>query len=126
MAQFSTFCKAASEFADIADFVNIYIEEAHPLESFNFHTNPHQIPVHRMLQNQLAAAKQLASLHNTNAMHLFIIVDNMDNKASQLYAGFPMRLHIVLDNNIVHVGGIAHDYNVQEAVKWLQKFKKEN
>lgn len=59
MARLSAFRRLAARNADLADFLLVYIEEAHPSDGWASSDAPFSIPRHRCLQDRLSAARLL-------------------------------------------------------------------
>ncbi|XP_019642502.1 PREDICTED: type I iodothyronine deiodinase-like [Branchiostoma belcheri] len=107
-----------SDFAAVADFVVVYVAEAHPTDGWAM-SGGMDIRQHRSLEERLAAAEMLA-LHDLPCP---ILVDTMDNAAARAYAAIPDRLYIVLDGVCVYRGGPGPDgYHPEEVRDWLQRF----
>ena len=98
MASFSKFCGLRAKFSGLADFVTIYIAEAHPRERPNFGGNL-EIATHQVLEDRIEAAKIL--LDHGDDEDITILVDTMSNNASKAYAANPERLYCILDGKIV-------------------------
>ncbi|XP_019626689.1 PREDICTED: type I iodothyronine deiodinase-like [Branchiostoma belcheri] len=109
-----------SDFASVADFVVVYVAEAHPTDGWALSGNmATDIRQHRSLEERLAAAEMLA-LHDIPCP---ILVDTMDNAAARAYAALPERLYIVLDGVCVYRGEQGTGgYRPEEVRDWLQKF----
>ena len=97
MAKFGDFCKVASSFADVADFVTVYIEEAHPADGWAFSNNVN-INTHRKIEDRIEAAKGLL-VHKPSFP---IVCDGMAEEANYAYGGLYERLYII------HKGKIAY------------------
>ena len=123
MANVSKFADICEKFQDLADFVTIYIAEAHPFESgdlserYEFKYN-----THKEMHDRLEAAE---GLNRKIDLQYPLLVDFMDDKANKAYGAYPERLYIILDGIIVYAGGKGpHGYKVTEVEQWLQKFNK--
>ena len=86
------------KFSGLADFITVYIAEAHPRERPNFRGNI-DISTHRLLEDRVKAASVLQDVMRGDDNT--IVVDTMDNLACAAYAALPERLYIVLDDRIV-------------------------
>ncbi|KAF5923141.1 hypothetical protein HPG69_012230 [Diceros bicornis minor] len=110
------------DFTSIADFLIIYIEEAHasgkegcpasissgPLPSLPSPPSPSQdgwafknnvvIRNHRNLQDRLRAARLLLD----RSPQCPVVVDTMKNQSSQLYAALPERLYVLREGRILY------------------------
>ena len=107
-------------FSDIADFVIIYIEEAHPKEGFHIKMN-YVIGTHQCLEERFAAAEKLQDISKPNCQ---ILVDSMSNEAMYQYQAFPERLYIINDGQLGYAGGVGPMwYNLDEVRDWLNVFK---
>ncbi|CAH1267025.1 DIO1 [Branchiostoma lanceolatum] len=107
-----------SDFAAVADFVVVYVAEAHPTDGWVMSRNM-DIGQHRCLEERLAAAEMLA-LHDIPCP---VLVDTMDNATVCAYAAMPDRLYIVLDGVCVYKSGPGpYGYQPEEVRDWLQKY----
>ncbi len=121
MGKFKRFNSIAKEFASIADFLIIYIEEAHPSDGWGFKYNV-QIATHRSVQDRLNAASQLAE----EEMVCPMVVDDMDDAASTQYGGLFDRLYVVKEGVVVYEGGRGPlNYKVEEVEQWLINYRGE-
>ena len=119
MAEFQRFSQLALDFADHADFLCIYIEEAHAADGFSFKNN-YDIPAHKTIQAKLETARRL---HNMTSSVVPLVVDKLDNSANKAYGGLFERLHIALNGKMVYIGGQGPLYYYQNEVKeWLEKY----
>ena len=110
--------------SDLADFVTIYTEEAHPTEQANF-TGNIQIPTHLSLEQRLAASQLVESFISSHDCHS-LVVDLMDNQASIAYAALPERLYVVMDGVIIYEGAQGpFGYHLEEVKECLEKFRRE-
>ena len=121
MVDFDTFEEIVSEFRDIADFLVIYIEEAHASDQW-FYPNGHHnysIKQHQFLQERLDSAKLLKVSKNYN-----LAVDPMTNEANRAYGGYPERLYVILDGKVLYQGDQGPlGYKILELKSFLQKYK---
>ena len=123
MKNIKEFGATCRKFKDVADFVTVYIAEAHPYdsgdlnESYKFKYN-----THKEMEDRIQAAQGLAKeFHEENCP---ILVDFMDDKANMAYGGYPERLYILLNGKIVYAGDVGpFGYKVQEVNAWLEKFR---
>jgi len=112
------FGEIVRDFADIADFVIVYIEEAHPSDGWAFKNN-YNIPKHQTQADRCAAAQLLLS-HNPPCP---VAVDSMLDAANLAYGASPERLYIIRDNRIVYQGGPGpFAYNIKEVRVWLENY----
>lgn len=118
MAKLRDFGEIVHDFSNIADFVIVYIEEAHPSDGWALKNN-YNIPKHRTQEERCAAARFLLS-HNPPCT---VRVDSMLDAANLAYGASPERLYIIRESQIVYQGGPGPmSYNTQEVRVWLEKF----
>ena len=116
MGKFDEVCQIASDFAPVADFLTIYIEEAHPSDGWAFHNNV-SIRQHCSIEDRLAAAKMLES----RKPPFPIVVDPLDNKANLAYGGLFERLFIIHKGKLAYEGGRGPELYIPSEVRaWLQ------
>lgn len=98
------------DFSSVADFLIIYIEEAHATDGWAFANNI-DIKQHRTLQDRMEAARLLMDRKPLCP----IVVDTMDNLATRKYAALPERFYILLEGHILYKGGPGPwSYNPEE------------
>jgi len=92
-------------FRDRADFVTVYIREAHPTDEWQMNSNVDEGVCYAQPRN----FEQRVTIAN-DFVHRFhydipLLVDGMDNRADSLYAGWPERFYIVeTDGRIAYKG----------------------
>lgn len=119
MTRLSAFQRVVSQYADIADSVLVYIEEAHPSDGWVSTDAPYQIPKHRSLDDRLRAAK-LMNLE-TPAV---VVVDTMENTSNAAYGAYFERLYILKDEKVVFQGGRGPEgYRISELKNWLEQYR---
>ena len=120
MAKLPLLFKVATDFADIADCVIVYIDEAHAADEWKFDNNNYQFKSHECLEDRLAAAQML--LETNPVCHVW--VETMANE-SKSYAAFPERLYILYNEKVAYAGRRGpHGYHPEEVHEWLQSFDK--
>jgi len=125
MAKLGQFGKMTAKFSSLADFVTVYISEAHPSEEANF-TGNIDIAQHKNFEERVEASKILLD-HKSAEDNYKLVVDLMDNKASTAYAAMPERLYVILDGKIVYEGLQGpFDYRLNEVEEYLEKRSKLN
>ncbi len=75
MYKLEDFRKLVQDYGKVADFVVVYMEEAHASDEWNLKNNPFSIRVHRNLEERLDAARILHQM----ALPCPLLVDGMDN-----------------------------------------------
>eukprot|EP00092_Neocalanus_flemingeri_P097089 GFUD01123679.1.p2 GENE.GFUD01123679.1~~GFUD01123679.1.p2 ORF type:complete len:129 (+),score=37.23 GFUD01123679.1:444-830(+) len=120
MASLLKFSTLRAKYSGLADFVTSYIAEAHPKERPNFSGNI-DIGTHEVLEDRIEAARILQE--NIGSEDNTILVDTMDNLASQAYSAQPERLYVVLDGKVVLEGKSGpFGYNLAEIDTFLNNF----
>uniref|UniRef100_A0A8C6RRZ9 Iodothyronine deiodinase n=1 Tax=Nannospalax galili TaxID=1026970 RepID=A0A8C6RRZ9_NANGA len=98
------------DFGSAADFLIIYIEEAHASDGWAFKNNV-DIRQHQNLQDRLWAAHLLLA----RSPQCPVVVDTMQNLSSQQYAALPERLYILQEGRILYKGKPGPwNYNPEE------------
>lgn len=117
MAKFARFNEIVDEFRDFADFVIIYIEEAHATDGWRFDRN-FDIRQHRTLDERFKAARILLDFDPRCP----ILVDKMTGDANRLYGALPERLFIILNDIVVFESKIGPwGYKTEEVYDWLKR-----
>lgn len=103
----------------MADFLVVYIAEAHSTDGWAF-TNNFDINQHRSLEDRLAAARILVEKEPLCP----VVVDEMDNEAAIKYGALPERLFVLQAGKIIYSGAVGPwGYNPQEVRSFLEKMK---
>lgn len=88
-----------------AEFLFVYIEEAHAADASALRENEHQgifIPQHKTLEDRCQAASLCAAALEGK---LPVLVDTMDNRLRKAYSGWPVRLYVIgEDGRIAYKG----------------------
>ncbi|CAH1230390.1 DIO3 [Branchiostoma lanceolatum] len=114
----SDFAVLAEDYRNVADFLLVYIEEAHPSDGWRFHSGP-QIQQHRTVEQRCDAAR--AMLHD-RAGRFDVAVDTMGNAANHTYGAFPDRLYVIQNGVVAHEGGKGPFlFNPTEVRDWLNE-----
>jgi len=126
MASLGKFAALREKFSHLADFVTIYIEEAHPAEKGHFTDNlqAYGIITHENMEARVGAAGVLREEAGETLAGSPILVDPMDDRANLAYAAFPERLYVVVDGVVEYQGGLGpFNYNISELEEFLDKRK---
>lgn len=117
MTRLKAFQRVINQYADIADSVVIYIEEAHPSDGWVSSDAPYQIPRHRCLEDRLKAAE----LMNQEVPDCLVVADSMENSSNAAYGAFFDRLYILQGGKVVYQGGKGPEgYRISELRSWLE------
>uniref|UniRef100_A0A8B9RLW4 Iodothyronine deiodinase n=2 Tax=Astyanax mexicanus TaxID=7994 RepID=A0A8B9RLW4_ASTMX len=121
MMRLSAFGRLMSRYADVADALLVYIEEAHPSDGWASSDAPYQIPRHRCLEERLRAAR-LMELEAPPGCP--VVADSMENTANAEYGAYFDRLYIVQDGKVVYQGGRGPEgYRISELRDWLDEYR---
>jgi len=128
MANLDKFGKLRENFSEVADFVTIYIAEAHPAERGHFRVGGdggnYDIDTHANIADRLNAATTLREEAGEALKGCKILVDPMDDRANIAFAALPERLYVVQDGQIIYQGGLGpFDYKISEVEAFLAKNK---
>ncbi|MEE6493682.1 hypothetical protein FKM82_016915 [Ascaphus truei] len=105
---------------DIADFLLVYIEEAHPSDGWVSTDASYQIPKHQCLQDRLAAAQLMTQC----VPGCRVVVDTMNNASNAAYGAYFERLYILLEGKVVYQGGRGPEgYKISELRNCLHQYK---
>ncbi|KAG8449005.1 hypothetical protein GDO86_015897 [Hymenochirus boettgeri] len=109
------------EFSNVADFLLVYIDEAHPSDGWAAPgTTSYEVKRHRNQEDRCAAATKLLQ-HFCLPSQCQVVADCMDNNANVAYGVSFERVCIVQRQKIVYLGGKGpFFYNIQEIRRWLE------
>lgn len=134
MANLRKFSQMVENFADVANFAVVYIEEAHPEERGHFAGN-YPISTHTSMESRFTAASTLSSaLHKLTVdeglervADIPFLVDTMEDEASRQFGAMPERLVIIgSDGRIAYDGFMGpFGYRLEDVEDWLTKWKEE-
>lgn len=118
MGKLEQFKKLVARFSNVADFLIVYLAEAHPSDGWTFKNN-FDIHTHKGIQDRMKAVDILLK-HQPNCP---VVVDDMSNDINYKYGAMPERLYIVLNGKIVYLGERGpRGYHVEEVEEWLTKY----
>lgn len=110
-----------NDFAEVADFAVVYIEEAHPVDGWAF-KGISDVPMHRTQLERCKAAQKMTT--SVDLSGCIVAVDSMLNAANIAYGAVPIRLYIVQNSEIAYEGGPGPmKYRMQEVKTWLDRAK---
>ncbi|XDA78722.1 hypothetical protein R6Z07F_008810 [Ovis aries] len=118
------FSKLVEEFSSVADFLLVYIDEAHPSDGWAVAGDSSlffEVKKHRNQEDRCAAAQQLLERFSLPPQ-CRVVADRMDNNANVAYGVAFERVCIVQRQKIAYLGGKGpFFYNLQEVRRWLEK-----
>lgn len=118
------FRQLVEDFSDVADFLLVYIDEAHPSDgwvappmgSCSFNVRKHQ-----NLEERLGAARKLIEQFSLPPQ-CQLVADCMDNNANVAYGVSNERVCIVQHKKIAYLGGKGpFFYNLKDVRQWLEQ-----
>uniref|UniRef100_A0A3B4Y2H8 Iodothyronine deiodinase n=1 Tax=Seriola lalandi dorsalis TaxID=1841481 RepID=A0A3B4Y2H8_SERLL len=113
------FKQLVKDFSDVADFLVVYIAEAHSTDGWAF-TNNIDINRHRSLEDRLSAAQILVQKEPLCP----VVVDEMNDVTAIKYGALPERLYVLQAGKVVYKGGMGPwGYNPMEVRSFLEKMK---
>lgn len=122
MSKLDSVKKIVRDFSDVADFVFVYVEEAHPVDGWDYESNKYKIPEHKTVADRLEAAKLLA---DTGLPPCTLLIDTMENTAVRAYFAYPERLYVLENGKVSFVGGIGpFGYHPKAVREWLVGYKR--
>ncbi|NWT43777.1 IOD2 deiodinase, partial [Uria aalge] len=123
-SQLSAFSKLVEEFSGVADFLLVYIDEAHPSDGWaapGISPTSFEVKKHRNQEDRCAAAHQLLERFSLPPQ-CQVVADCMDNNANVAYGVSFERVCIVQRQKIAYLGGKGpFFYNLQEVRLWLEQ-----
>ncbi|XP_042215641.1 type I iodothyronine deiodinase-like isoform X4 [Homarus americanus] len=120
MANLERFCEITEEYSQVADFLMVYIAEAHPSDGWALKDNI-EINKHKTLEERFLAAQTMLDMEPLKCP---VMVDRLEDEANNAYGALPERLFIILNGVIVYKGEQGPmGYKVNEAENWLQNHK---
>lgn len=110
-----------NDYKDRADFLTIYIREAHPTDEWQMKANVKEDVCYaqpKTLEQRLAIGNDFTKRFG---FPLPFGVDDMSNSANDAYAAWPERLYIIDESGrIAYRGGMGpFHYNPKEVRDWL-------
>lgn len=119
MYKLDEFKQLVKDFSDVADFLVVYIAEAHSTDGWAF-TNNIDIKHHQSLEERLSAAQILVQKEPLCP----VVVDVMSDTTCVKYGAMPERLYILQAGKVVFKGEKGPWGYKPEAVRsFLQKMK---
>lgn len=119
MYKLGEFKQLVKDFSDVADFLVVYIAEAHSTDGWAF-TNNIDINLHQSLEDRLSAAQILVRKDPLCP----VVVDDMSDVTATKYGALPERLYVLQAGNIVYKGTEGPwGYDPLEVRAFLQKMK---
>jgi hypothetical protein len=108
-------------YRDRANFLTVYIKEAHPEDEWQMTANEKEnvcYPQPKTLSQRVAIANDFVKRFHYRVP---LVVDEMDNSANARYAGWPERFYIVDEKGVIAFKGKPgpFGYHPEEVEAWL-------
>ncbi len=118
--------KTYKMFGDRADFLTVYIKEAHPEDEWQMQSNVKQGVCYMQPNSDEDRQAIVNDFIERFDYPMPIGIDDMQNTAMTTFSAWPERLYVVEDSKIVYKGGIGpYEYRPQEVRDWLkERFKR--
>jgi hypothetical protein len=115
--------KIYNDYKDHADFLTVYVREAHPTDEWQMKSNVKEDVCYaqpKTLEQRVAIAKDFVQRQK---YPLPFGIDNMNNAADLAYSAWPERLYIIDEHgHVAYAGGMGpFNYNPDEVRAWLAK-----
>ena len=115
--------KIYNDYKDRADFLTVYVREAHPTDEWQMKSNVKEDVCYaqpKTLEQRVAIAKDFVERQK---YPLPFGIDDMNNAADLAYSAWPERLYVIDEHGrIAYAGGMGpFNYDPQEVRAWLTK-----
>ncbi len=112
-----------ARYRDRADFLTVYIKEAHPTDEWQMSDNEKEGVCYRQPLTTSERAAVARDFVKRFAYPIPVVVDPIDNPANGIYAGWPERLVVVDEGGRIAYKGKAGPfaYRPQEVEDWLAR-----
>jgi Iodothyronine deiodinase len=115
--------KIYNDYKDRADFLTVYVREAHPTDEWQMKSNVQEDVCYaqpKTLEQRLAIANDFVTRQK---YPLPFGIDDMNNAADLAYSAWPERLYVIDERGqIAYAGGMGpFNYNPDEVRAWLAK-----
>lgn len=117
MYKLEEFKQLVKDFSDVADFLVIYIAEAHSKDGWAF-ANNFDINQHQSLEDRLSAAQIVVQKDPLCP----VVVDEMNDLSTIKYGAVPERLYVLQAGKVVYKGSMGPwGYSPMEVRSFLEK-----
>jgi hypothetical protein len=115
--------KIFNDYKDRADFLTVYVREAHPTDEWQMKSNVKEdvcYPQPKTLEQRVAIANDFVQRQKYS---LPFGIDEMSNAADLAYSAWPERLYVIDEHGrIAYAGGMGpFKYDPGEVRAWLAK-----
>uniref|UniRef100_A0A673M7L6 Iodothyronine deiodinase n=1 Tax=Sinocyclocheilus rhinocerous TaxID=307959 RepID=A0A673M7L6_9TELE len=112
------FKQLVKDFSDVADFLVVYLAEAHATDAWAFANNI-DISVHKTLEERLAAARTLVKEDPLCP----VVVDEMTNITASKYGALPERLYVIQSGNVFYQVSILQCRQTAHCTQYRKYFQ---
>jgi hypothetical protein len=116
------------DYGERADFLTVYIKEAHPEDEWQMESNVEQDVCYRQPRSTAERVAIARDFSQRFDFRVPLLVDPIENPANDVYAGWPERIYILDEQRtIVYKGKTGpFGFHPEEAEAWLaQRFEGE-
>lgn len=93
----------AQTYSNKADFLNVYIREAHPVGGWHMdNTVDYKEPT--TIVERKAALQKVFDLYDIN---MTFVMDEMSDKLESLYKAWPERIYVIKNGMVIYKGGLG-------------------
>jgi hypothetical protein len=118
MKKLEHYKKLIARFSHVADFLIVYITEAHPSDGWKFKNN-FDINTHIGVHDRMRAVDML----NKSQPNCPVVADDLSNNLNYKYGAMYERLYISLNSVVVYQGERGpQGYHMEEVEDWLTKY----
>jgi hypothetical protein len=115
--------KIYNDYKDRADFLTVYVREAHPTDEWQMKSNVKEDVCYaqpKTLEQRVAIAQDFVQRQK---YPLPFGIDDMNNAADLAYSAWPERLYVIDEHgHIAYAGGMGpFNYDPEEVRAWLTK-----
>jgi hypothetical protein len=115
--------KIYNDYKDRADFLTVYVREAHPTDEWQMKSNVKEDVCYaqpKTLEQRVAIAQDFVQRQK---YPLPFGIDDMNNEADLAYSAWPERLYVIDEHGrIAYAGGMGpFNYDPQEVREWLTR-----
>ncbi len=118
----TTVLKLYEDYKDRAEFLQVYIREAHPQDEWQMKSNVRDKVVYAQPQTRAQRIAIASDYIQRLKVSLPFAVDDLDNAANLAYAAWPERLYVIDEGGrIVYRGALGpFGYHPEEVRAWLE------
>ena len=111
------------QYKDRANFLTIYVKEAHPQDEWRIDSNEKEGVCYMQPKTMAERVAIANNFVKKFGYKIPLVIDPIENPANEAYAGWPERFYIVeTDGSIVYKGKPGpFGYHPEEIEDWLKK-----